>query len=83
MSDNDGTITLTNIAVPPSDFASKAARRELTQMLANRPAYYDAIEAGDTHPQVRVVEVDGPFRLDDQGEIICLNCEDRPEDEKS
>ena len=43
----------------------------------------DATEAGDTHPQVRVVEVDGPFRLDDQGEIICLNCEDRPEDEKS
>ena len=43
----------------------------------------DAIEAGDAHPQVRVVEVDGPFRLDDQGEIICLNCEDRPEDEKS
>ena len=43
----------------------------------------DVIGAGDTHPQVRVVEVDGPFRLDDQGEIICLNCEDRPEDEKS
>ena len=30
----------------------------------------------EAHPQLKVVEVDGPFRLDAEGEIVCLSCEE-------
>ena len=42
----------------------------------------DVSEPGDSHPQIRVVEVDGPFRLDGLGDIVCLNCEDAANDDE-
>ena len=29
---------------------------------------------GELHPQLKVVDVEGPFRLDSEGKIFCLNC---------
>ena len=39
-------------------------------------------EAGDIrepgkHPDLKVVVVEGPFRLDNEAKIVCTNCEDR------
>ena len=31
---------------------------------------------GELHPQLKVVDVEGPFRLDGEGRISCLNCEE-------
>ena len=33
-------------------------------------------EPGEAHPRLTVVDVDGPFRLDAGGDIVCLNCEE-------
>ena len=35
----------------------------------------DILHPGDLHPKLKVVEVDGPFRLDAEGNVHCLNCE--------
>ena len=41
------------------------------------------IRAPGEHPELKVVAVEGPFRLDSQDKIICTNCEDRPNIEAS
>jgi len=44
---HNGTVRIADLDVPPSDFASDAARQELTRMHTARPPYYAAIETGD------------------------------------
>jgi acetyl esterase/lipase len=45
--DAQGTTHISNIAVPPSDFASKEAREALRKMRSDQPPYYAAFGTGD------------------------------------
>ena len=31
---------------------------------------------GELHPRVKVVDVEGPFRVDEDGTLVCLACEE-------
>jgi monoterpene epsilon-lactone hydrolase len=46
-SDNNGTVKIVDLSIPPSDFASELARLELARMQSQTPPYYAAINAGD------------------------------------
>ena len=36
-------------------------------------------QPGELHPRLEVVGVEGPFRLDSEGKISCLNCAEAAE----